>query len=106
ISEGEISELHVGLKGTMNALFLKDLAAKTHRGLEGRIRQGRSAGGQVYGYDIVRETDSRGEPVRGKREINQAEAAIVRRIFNEYATGRSPKKIAHGLNADSIPGPG
>lgn len=26
IAEGEISELHVGLKGTMNALFLKDLA--------------------------------------------------------------------------------
>jgi Resolvase, N terminal domain len=32
LAEGEISELHVGLKGTMNALFLKDLAAKTHRG--------------------------------------------------------------------------
>ena len=31
ISEGEISELHVGLKGTMNALFLKDLAEKNHR---------------------------------------------------------------------------
>ena len=31
--EGEISELHAGLKGTMNAPFLKDLAAKTHRGL-------------------------------------------------------------------------
>ena len=29
LAEGEISELHVGLKGTMNALFLKDLAAKT-----------------------------------------------------------------------------
>jgi site-specific DNA recombinase len=25
LSEGEINELHVGLKGTMNALFLKDL---------------------------------------------------------------------------------
>ena len=35
LAEGEISELHVGLKGTMNALFLKDLAAKTHRGLRG-----------------------------------------------------------------------
>src|SRR5437879_10175912 len=34
LAEGEISELHVGLKGTLNALFLKDLAAKTHRGLE------------------------------------------------------------------------
>ncbi len=28
LAEGEISELHVGLKGTMNALFLKDLARK------------------------------------------------------------------------------
>lgn len=28
LSEGEITHLHVGLKGTMNALFLKDLADK------------------------------------------------------------------------------
>src|SRR5277367_2435373 len=39
LAEGEISELHVGLKGTMNALFLKDLADKTRRGLEGRVRE-------------------------------------------------------------------
>src|SRR5438445_1800186 len=30
-AEGEINELHVGLKGTMNALYLKDLAEKTRR---------------------------------------------------------------------------
>jgi DNA invertase Pin-like site-specific DNA recombinase len=48
LSEGEITELHVGLKGTMNALFLKDLAAKTHRGLRGRIEAGKSAGGRCY----------------------------------------------------------
>ena len=42
LSEGEITELHVGLKGTMNALFLKDLAAKTHRGLRGRVEKGKS----------------------------------------------------------------
>ena len=53
LSEGEINELHVGLKGTMNALFLKDLAAKTRRGLEGRVRQGKSGGGNAYGYDVV-----------------------------------------------------
>src|SRR6185369_15837452 len=29
LAEGEITHLHVGLKGTMNALFLKDLADKT-----------------------------------------------------------------------------
>lgn len=33
VAEGEISELHIGLKGTMSALYLKDLAQKTHRGL-------------------------------------------------------------------------
>jgi len=31
LSEGDISELHIGLQGTMNALFLKDLADKTRR---------------------------------------------------------------------------
>ncbi len=45
LSEGEISHLHVGLKGTMNALFLKDLADKTRRGLQGRIEAGKSSGG-------------------------------------------------------------
>jgi DNA invertase Pin-like site-specific DNA recombinase len=59
LAEGEINELHVGLKGTMNALYLKDLALKTRRGLDGRVRQGRSGGGLCYGYNVVRELDAR-----------------------------------------------
>ena len=105
LSEGEVGELHVGLKGTMNALFLKDLAQKTRRGLEGRIRQGKSGGGLCYGYDVVRKLDAAGEAIRGDRRINETEAAIVRRIFEEFANGRSPKAIAHGLNKERIPGP-
>ena len=105
LSEGEINELHVGLKGTMNALFLKDLAQKTRRGLEGRVRQGKSAGGRVYGYDIVREFDSAGEPVRGQQKINETEAKIVCRIFEEYSCGRSSRAIAKRLNEERIPGP-
>lgn len=46
VAEGVIGELHLGFKGTMNALFLKDLALKTHRGLRGRVEQGRSGGGR------------------------------------------------------------
>jgi site-specific DNA recombinase len=105
LAEGEISELHVGLKGTMNALFLKDLALKVHRGLEGRVRQGRSGGGLCYGYDVVREHDGRGESIHGGRRINELEATVVRRIFAEFATGRSPRAIAAGLNAEDIAGP-
>ena len=36
-SEGEITQLHVGLNGAMNALILKVLADKTRRGLRGRV---------------------------------------------------------------------
>jgi len=105
LSEGEINELHVGLKGTMNALFLKDLADKTRRGLEGRVRKGKSGGGLCFGYDVVHKVDAAGEPVRGERSINDTESAIVRRIFKEFAQGRSPKTIAHALNKEAIPGP-
>jgi site-specific DNA recombinase len=105
LAEGEITELHVGLKGTMNALFLKDLAQKTRRGLEGRVREGRAAGGLCYGYVVVRETDARGEPVRGGRRIDAAEAAVVRRIFERFAAGMSANAIAKQLNADGVPGP-
>ena len=94
LSEGEITHLHVGLKGTMNALILKDLAQKTRRGLEGRVRQGKSGGGLCFSYDVVRKFDAAGEAVHGERRINDAEAAIVRRIFEEFAVAarleRSP----------------
>jgi site-specific DNA recombinase len=104
-AEGEVSEIHVGLKGTMNALFLKDLALKTHRGLEGRVRKGRSGGGRAYGYDVKRVLKDDGEADRGLRTINEDEAAIVRRIFRDFAGGHSPKAIARALNVEGVPGP-
>ena len=45
LAEGEISELHVGFNGAMNGLYLKDLAQKAHRGLEGRVRTRTDAAG-------------------------------------------------------------
>ncbi|WP_293802279.1 recombinase family protein, partial [uncultured Bosea sp.] len=106
LAEGDISELHVGLKGTMNALFLRDLAAKTHRGMRGRVAAGRSAGGICYGYRVRREIDAHGEPVRGGRDIEPGEAEVVRRIFAMFSAGASPNAIAKKLNEESIPGPG
>jgi site-specific DNA recombinase len=105
LSEGEISELHVGLKGTMNALFLKDLAAKVHRGLRGRVEAGHSGGGNAYGYRVVRRLDAGGQPVTGERQIDLAQAAVVRRVFRAYAAGESPKRIALKLNAEGVPAP-
>ena len=70
MGEGEIGPLHIVLKGTMNALYLKDPADKTRRGLRGRIEVAKSAGGNAYGYVIVRNYGANGEPTRGDRAIN------------------------------------
>jgi len=105
LAEGAVSELHIGLKGTMNALFLKDLAQKTRRGLRGRVEQGLSGGGNSYGYRVVRRLLADGTAATGEREIDPAEAEVVSRIFSEYVNRRSARKIAAGLNRDGIPSP-
>jgi site-specific DNA recombinase len=105
LSEGEIAELHIGFTGTMSALYLKNLGEKTWRGQSGRIRAGKSGGGNSYGYDVVKSLSKAGEPERGDRRVNEKEAAIVCQIFNEYAAGKSPKAIAHALNKRKVPGP-
>ena len=104
-AEGAISEMHVGLGGTMSALFLRNLAEKTHRGLEGRIRQGKSGGGISYGYRLDRQPLPDATFTTGDRLIEEAEAAIVRRIFTEYDRGLSARAITIGLNKDGIPAP-
>lgn len=86
----------------MGALFLKDLADKTRRGLRGRVEMGRSGGGLCFGYDVVRSPDP---DDRGEREINPTEAAVVRRIFRDYLTGQSSRTIAMTLNEEGIAGP-
>jgi site-specific DNA recombinase len=100
LADGQVSEIHVGLKGTMAALFLKDLAQKTRRGQIGRVKAGRIPGGKSYGYDVVR-TDVE----RGERSINETEAAVVRRIYQDYAAGKSPLATVSELNQEGIPGP-
>jgi DNA invertase Pin-like site-specific DNA recombinase len=105
IAEGEISELHVGLKGTMNALFLKDLALKIRRGQRGRVEAGRIPGGSSYGYRIVRQLLPNGSVSTGERQIDLSQAAIVQRIFKEYADGMVPRQIAARLNREGVPSP-
>lgn len=98
VADGLTNEMHIGLKGTMSALFIKNLGAKVHRGMAGVTREGRSAGGDVYGY-----ANKPGEP--GVLVIEADRADIVRRIFKEYVDGKSPRLIAASLNKENIPAP-
>src|SRR6185369_15496506 len=83
----------------------KDLAAKVRRGQQGRAAAGFVASGLSYGYRVVREIGLDGELVRGKRLVDDAHAGVIRRIFEAYAGGRSPRAIAAELNKEGIPSP-
>ncbi|WP_314948172.1 recombinase family protein [Bradyrhizobium cosmicum] len=56
-----------------------------------------------FGYDVVKHFAPNGEPIRGDRTINEAEAAVMRRIFADYIAGKS-RAIAFGLNKEGMPG--
>ncbi len=105
LADGEVSAIHIGLKGTMAALFLEDLAAKVKRGQRGQVERGRAAGGLAYGYRVVRRFGADGRPETGLREIDPDQAGIVRRIFAEFLLGLSPRQIAARLNTEGVPGP-
>jgi len=95
---GEINALMVGLLGAMAQAYLEDLKAKTKRGLTGKILAGLSAGSLGYGYKLDANT-------KGKRTIVEDEAKVVRRIFEDYANGASPRTIAATLNGERVAGP-
>lgn len=105
------SRLLYGIKAAMNEEFLRDLAEKTHRGLEGQARKGYSTGGLPYGYRTRPVQDARGQVIGHERVIHEAEAEVVRRIFrlaagDEGARPLSSREIADLLNREGVAPPG
>lgn len=98
VHEGVADQIQVGVRGLVGALFLTDLAHKVRRGAAGKIRSGQRAGGVAYGYRPVL-----GQP--GHSTIYEPEAAVVRRIFEAYVAGKTPREIAGELNNDKVPTP-
>ena len=98
-THNEQADVLMTVHSLVDSLYIKELAKKTHRGLEGRALKGFCTGGRCFGYDNVREGDS------VRQQINPGEAAVVRRIFELAANGCSLKVIARTLNAEHVPSP-
>jgi site-specific DNA recombinase len=111
-SESEQSEVLLATHGIVDSLYIKELAKKTHRGLEGKALSKLHTGGKCFGYRSVpiedpTRKDNYGRPlVSGARlAVEPTEADIVRRIFEMYANGLSIKAVTKQLNAEKILSP-
>ena len=81
----------------MAEYYSVELAQKVRRGQhETRLKGNYCGGGLPYGYKV--------EKIGGSKKyvIKETEAAVVRRIFEEYAAGRVCREIIEGLTADGI----
>ena len=71
------------------------IAERTMRGKEERARSGRipqANGSGIYGYHY--------DPSTGRRVVNDPQAAVVRRMFEEFAGGASIIGITNALNEE------
>jgi site-specific DNA recombinase len=98
-SRNDQGELLLTMHGMVDSLYVRELAKKTHRGLEGNFLRGCHTGGRCYGFQTISLKDGK------QLKINEAEAAVVRRIFKMSASGLSQKSIAKTLNAEHIQSP-
>ncbi|WP_422385479.1 recombinase family protein [Oceanicaulis alexandrii] len=105
VSGGVVSDIELAFKAVQNQQFIKQNVAKSKRGQELAISQGRMSGSVAYGYRKVAKFDDRGEPINGLREIDPDKAAIVQRIHNEFDAGRTTFEICKTLNAEGVPSP-
>ena len=103
--EGPIDEIKLAVAGLLGSMFLTNLRAKTFRGLKAAALAGRLAGGKAYGYRKVARDDGTGRIVNGVFKIEPMQADVVRRIYRDFADGRSSIQIATALNAEKVPGP-
>ena len=78
-STDEKFQLLLTARGMIDQLFLVDTAKRVHRGMEGLARKGLHTGGRCFGYRRCK--DASGVHL----EIDENEAAVVRRIFGMYA---------------------
>jgi len=100
-TDSEQSDVQMTVHGLVDSLYVKELAKKTHRGLESCALLGLHTGGRCYGYSTV----PVGEGESRRLVIDETEAAVVREIFEMFATGLSLKKIAKHLNARCVAPP-
>ena len=110
-SGDEEAALGIQIRGIFNQLQLEDLKKKTLRGQMGQKERGFFVGEKTFGYrsvsvgEIKMDKKGRPRPEGYRMEIEPTQAALVLRIFKEFADGKSQTAIVKFLNEEGVLGP-
>jgi site-specific DNA recombinase len=100
MEQGPEGWLFFQMRGALAEYERAKILERTRRGHVGRIQAGHPGGGNVpLGYRYI------AEPHGGRWEVDEHEAALVRRIFSLCLAGQSTRKIARLLTAERVPTP-
>lgn len=95
----------LGLTNYIDAMERERARQRTYDALLRKAKAGHVTGGRVFGYDNVEIRLPDGTRSHVERQINEAEAAVVRTIFDQYAAGIGFHLLAKGLNEVGAPAP-
>lgn len=91
VHDGRADALQVGIRGLVSSLWIADLKHKIRRGMGGRVKDGKVAGGRAYGY-----RPTPGDP--GRPAINDDEAEVIRRMSSAEIRPINAKKPPARMN--------
>ncbi|QTK80483.1 Recombinase [Agrobacterium tumefaciens] len=95
----------MALRTALSHELVEQIRYRTRERMKMAVKKGKASTCLAYGYKLSQQRDEMGDRIRGLREIDAGKADIVRRIYQVYADGMSPRDIAQLLNKEGIPGP-
>jgi len=93
---GPYSEMLLTILSAFAQEESRNISERVKKGLRMRAENGEARWSRIYGYTKDDEE---------KYIIVEEEAAVIRRIFDEYEKGMQPTEIARRLNQDGVPSP-
>ena len=104
----EESTFFIQMRGAVNELMLSDLRKKTHRGQLGQKQRGFFVGESTYGFrsyphgNVRIDKRGRTRPEGYKMRIEPDEAAVIRRIYDDFAGGFAINRLVAQLNEEGV----
>ena len=100
-----VTDLEMALRAALSHELVEQIRYRTREGMKTAVKKGKASTCLAYGYKLSQQRDANGDRIRGLRDVDPVKAEIVRRIYQLYADGMSPRDIAHLLNNEGVPGP-